>query len=75
MYCGFSLDILLISADGYNSFAIFASVTNDGSGDGDDGNGYDDGDDAPFPSRQSRQRDDNGDGTGQRTAFQWKTAQ
>ena len=67
MYGGFSLDILLISADGYNSFAIFASVTNDGSDDGDDGNGHDDGDDLPSPSRRNRRSDD-GDGTGLRTA-------
>ena len=67
VYGGFSLDILLISADGYNSFAIFASVTNDGSDDGDDGNGHDDGDDLPSPSRRNRRSDD-GDGTGLRTA-------
>ena len=64
--------IMFISADGYNSFAIFVNVTSD---DGDGGNGHDDGDDVPSPSRRSRRSDDDGDGTGLRTASQWKTVQ
>ena len=69
MYGGFSLDLLLISAKGYNTFVIFVIVTNDGNGDG-DGNGHDDGDDDPSSSSRNRRSDDGGDGTSLRTAGQ-----